>query len=564
MGEVYRARDTKLDREVAIKVLPAAFVSDPERVARFQREAKTLAALNHPNIAAIYGLEERDGTMALVLELVEGPTLFDRIAQGRVAPEEALLIATQIAEALEAAHERGIIHRDLKPANIKLRPDGAVKVLDFGLAKRPRGVDTYDLAGDDVATRTGLTRDGIILGTVAGTCRPSRQPGKPAELASDQFSYGVILFELLTGRRPFERDTSVETLFAIIRDDPPPIQRLNPGVTANLQHIVERCLNKDPRERYPDMRLLAVQVRHIRDHWDGRALQHARQVLRNSTVASMDAVRARVTRRRALWLTGGAGMTLAAAVAGWRLWPTDTGIRNLAVMPFANAAKDEDLEYLCDGITESLIQQISRLPSLTVMARSTVFNFKNKPIDPREAGRQLAVDAILIGSVSRRSGRLRITAELVEVATGVQLWGNTYDRAVAEVVSVQDEIANAIMDEGIRLRLSGDERRALARHSTDDPEAYEWYLRARHAVFRGTEEDVAQARELLSSGDRPRSAVRIGVCQPRSHLCRRGDGRLRAADRSVSRGESQLRARAPDRFPITGSPLQCGVIRILF
>ena len=408
-----------------------------------------------------------------------------------------MLIATQIAEALEAAHERGIIHRDLKPANIKLRPDGAVKVLDFGLAKRPRGVDTYDLAGDDVATRTGLTRDGIILGTV-GYMSPEQAAGKPAELASDQFSYGVILFELLTGRRPFERDTSVETLFAIIRDDPPPIQRLNPGVTANLQHIVERCLNKDPRERYPDMRLLAVQVRHIRDHWDGRALQHARQVLRNSTVASMDAVRARVTRRRALWLTGGAGMTLAAAVAGWRLWLTDTGIRNLAVMPFANAAKDEDLEYLCDGITESLIQQISRLPSLTVMARSTVFNFKNKPIDPREAGRQLAVDAILIGSVSRRSGRLRITAELVEVATGVQLWGNTYDRAVAEVVSVQDEIANAIMDEGIRLRLSGDERRALARHSTDDPEAYEWYLRARHAVFRGTEEDVAQARELLS------------------------------------------------------------------
>ena len=176
---------------------------------------------------------------------------------------------------------------------------------------------------------------------------------------------------------------------------------------------------------------------------------------------------------------------------------SDTGIRVLAVLPFANAANDEDAEYLCDGITESLIHQISRLPSLTVMARSTVFNFKGKTIDPREAGRQLGVDAILTGTVTSRSGRLRITAELVEVATGVQLWGNTYERAAAEVVSVQDEIASAIMDEGIRLRLSGDERRRLVRHFTDDPEAYEWYLRARHAVLRGSEEDILQARELL-------------------------------------------------------------------
>ena len=173
---------------------------------------------------------------------------------------------------------------------------------------------------------------------------------------------------------------------------------------------------------------------------------------------------------------------MAAGLGAWRLWPQDTGIRVLAVLPFANAAHDEDAEYLCDGITESLIQQISRLPSLTVMARSTVFNFKGKTIDPREAGRQLGVDAILTGTVTSRSGRLRITAELVEVATGVQLWGNTYERAAAEVVSVQDEIASAIMDEGIRLRLSGDERRRLARHFTDDPDAYESYLRARHAV----------------------------------------------------------------------------------
>ena len=217
-----------------------------------------------------------------------------------------------------------------------------------------------------------------------------------------------------------------------------------------------------------------------------------------TTVPSGDVTTAgRVTRRRALWVAGAAVTTVAAGLSVWRLRPNDTGIRVIAVLPFANAAHDEDDEYLCDGITESLIQQISRLPSLTVMARSTVFNFKGKTIDPRAAGRQLGVDAILTGTVTRRSGRLRITAELVDVATGVQLWGNTYDRAAAQVVSVQDEIASAIMDEGIRLRLTGAQRRELARHPTDDPEAYEWYLRARHVMNKGTEEGLLQARELL-------------------------------------------------------------------
>ncbi len=514
MGEVYRARDTKLDREVAIKVLPAAFVSDPERVARFQREARTLAALNHPNIAAIYGLEEREGAMALVLELVEGPTLADRIAQGPVPIDEALRIAAQIADALEAAHERAIVHRDLKPANIKLRPDGTVKVLDFGLAKRPRGIDSDDLADDDVATRPGLTRDGVILGTV-GYMSPEQAASRPASLASDQFSLGVILFELLTGRRPFERESAVETLYAIIRDDPPAIRKLNPAVPTGLRQLVERCLRKNPRDRYPDMRQIAVELRQTRDLGEAGSRPH-RWSSAESTLGWVDAIRARgLTRRRTLWLTGGLALTLAAAVAGWRMWPAGTGVRVLAVLPFTNVAGDPDVEYLSDGITDSLIQQISRLPSLTVMARSTVFNFKGKAIDPREAGRQLGADAIVTGSVSGRSGQLRITAELVEVSTGVRLWGNTYDRAVSEIVSVQDEIASAIMDDGIRLRLTSAERRALARHPTDDPEAYAvvppWSSR-RAPRHRGGR---SQARELPDARHRPRSEVRKGVHRPR-------------------------------------------------
>jgi serine/threonine-protein kinase len=511
MGEVYRARDTKLDRDVAIKVLPAALGSNPGRVARFQQEARTLAALNHRNIAAIYGLEEHDGVMALVLELVEGPTLADRIAEGTVPLRDSWLIATQIADALEAAHERGIVHRDLKPSNIRLSPDGTVKVLDFGLAKRSLGLPAGGGAPGS-APRAGLTSDGVILGTV-GYMSPEQAAGRPADFASDQFSFGVILFELLAGRRPFERDTPVETLSAIIRDDPPSIQALNPAAPTRVQELIERCLKKAPHDRYPDSRQVAAAARHIRDTWDDEAPAHAERGAIDAAAVPATAppvvIRSHgVTRRRAMWVAGLA-TALAAAVAAWRLWPTDTGVRALAVLPFANATDDREVEYLCDGITDSLIQRISQLPSLTVMARSTVFNFKNKAMDPREAGRQLGVDAILTGAVSQSSGRLRITAELVEVASGIRLWGDTFDRAAGDVVSVQDEIVTAIIDDGIRMRVSGDERRVLVQHPTEHAEAYEWYLRARHAALRGTEADLLQARELLERATKrdPRFAL---------------------------------------------------------
>ena len=341
----------------------------------------------------------------------------------------------------------------------------------------------------------------MILGTV-GYMSPEQAAGRAAGLASDQFSFGVILYEMLCGRRPFERDTAVETLSAIIREQPPAIQTVNAGVTFPIQQIVERCLAKKPEDRYAETRQLAIELREIRDRWDRESESGASQVLTAALPASRTVSDAAtpaigVTRRRVLWIAGGALTTVGVGLGVWRLWPNDTGIRNLAVLPFTNAVHDEDVEYLCDGITESLIQRISRLPSLTVKAPSTVFNFKGKTIDSRAAGRQLGVDAIVTGTVTLRSGRLRITAELVDVATGVLLWGDTYNRAAAEVVSVQDEITSAIMDEGIRLRLTGDQRRQLARHPTDDPEAYEWYLRARHAMLKGTEEDLLQARELL-------------------------------------------------------------------
>ncbi len=503
MGEVYRGRDVKLGREVALKVLARSAAGDPAYLQRFEEEARLASVLNHPNIVTIYGVGEEGDIAYIAMELVRGRTLRELLVERTLRVSEVLDLAAPLADALAAAHASDIMHRDLKPENVMVTTEGLVKVLDFGLAKRPRGIDSLDPAEDEVATRAALTYDGMILGTV-GYMSPEQAAGRPAGLASDQFSFGVILYEMLGGRRPFERDTAVETLSAIIRDQPPAIQTVNAGVTFPIQQIVERCLAKKPEDRYAETRQLAIELREIRDSWDRVSESGASKLLTTALPASRTVSDAAtpaigVTRRRALWVAGGALATVAAGLGVWEFWPHDTGIRILAVLPFTNAAHDEEAEYLCDGITESLIQQISRLPSLTVMARSTVFNFKGKTIDSRAAGRQLGVDAILTGTVTLRSGRLRIAAELVDVATGVQLWGNTYNRAAAEVVSVQDEITSAIMDEGIRLRLTGDQRRQLARHATDDPEAYEWYLRARHAMLKstGTEKDRLQARELL-------------------------------------------------------------------
>ena len=484
MGEVYRARDLKLGREVALKVLAASFASDPGYLRRFEDEARSASVLNHPNIVTIYGAGE-DGAIAFIaMELIQGRTLRELCAGGSRPLNSVIDIAVQLADALAAAHASGIVHRDLKPENVMVTPDGLVKVLDFGLARRH--VALLAAQHDHLATQAALTHAGAILGTV-GYMSPEQAAGRMAGPASDQFSFGVIVYELLCGQKAFARPTAVEALSAIIREQPVAIQSLNAGVPAPLQQVVERCLAKDPAARYASTRDLAVRLREIRDQWDDAA-QTAR-VARPAAVG--------VTRRRAIGIGSAAIAAVAAGASAWRLWPQASGIRSLAVLPFVNASADEDSEYLSDGITEDLIQRIGRLPSLRVMARSTVFNFKGKPVDPRGVGRQLGVTAILTGRVTRRAARVTISAELVEVESGAQLWSNTYDRAAADILPMQGEIARAIVDEGIRLRLSGDERRQLVRRPTDDGEAYELYLRARHLNDRETEDDYLKARDLL-------------------------------------------------------------------
>ena len=490
MGEVWRAKDPRLARSVAIKVLPDDVVGDKDRIARFHAEARAASALNHPNIITIYDIGEDAGRTYLSMELLEGVTLRQLLDGGRPLLPKALQIAGQIAEGLAAAHARGIVHRDLKPENVILTTDGVVKILDFGLAKASP-LDASLTENDPTMSAAAGTAPGTLLGTI-GYMAPEQAAGKPVDFHADQFSFGSILYELVSGRRAWRKATAAEALVAIMRDDPPSLSSVDPPVPPPLRRIIDHCLAKDPQDRYASTRDLAGDVRYAAEHpsdasW-GTDVHPA--------VETPPPRARRVTARTAL-----VGVFLAALVAlGASLWVRWRGgpaaIDSLAVLPFENGTRDPDSDYLSDGITESLIDQMSRVPALRVMARATVFRFKG-PTDPREAGRKLGVGAVLTGRISRREGRLSISAELVDVATGARLWGEKYDRPFTDLLRVQDEIASVISD-GLRLRLTEPEKRALGRHGTENTEAYELFLKGRYFFYKDTEEGYLEARRLFT------------------------------------------------------------------
>ncbi len=494
MGEVWRARDPRLGRDVAIKVLPDEMSRDPDRVARFRAEARAASALNHPNIIAVYDIGEDGGRAYLAMELLEGTNLRQLLDAGVPPLSKALQISCQIAEGLAAAHARGIVHRDLKPENVMLTTDGVVKILDFGLAKASPLAASH---GDDEPTMsaTPVTSAGTLLGTV-GYMSPEQAAGKVADFRSDQFSFGTMLYEMVTGRRAWKKATPAETLVAIMREDPAPISSGDHIVPAAVCRVVERSLAKDVQDRYASTRDLAGDVRYLLDHFS--------EIQATSIVrpAAHPAVR-RPTRgaRRLVPPAVLGGLALAVVVivgaALWnRLQPGHAAIASLAVLPFENGTREPDNDYLSDGITESLIDQMSRVRALTVMARATVFRLKGSQ-DPREAGRKLGVGAVLTGRIFRRENRLSISAELVDVATGARLWGDKYDRPFADLLRVQDEIASVISD-GLRLRLTEPEKRALGRHGTENAEAYELFLKGRYFFYKDTEEGYLEARRLFN------------------------------------------------------------------
>jgi non-specific serine/threonine protein kinase len=437
MGEVYRARDARLGREVAVKVLPAALADEPERLRRFATEARAAAAVSHPNVLAVYDVETGD-TPYLVFELLEGETLRASLSDGPLPPGRAVEIAAQVARGLAAAHDRGIVHRDLKPDNVFLTRDGQVKILDFGLARVLEPPSGPELTAAPTLDRTAA---GTILGT-SGYMSPEQVRGLPAEPRSDLFALGILLYEMLTGQRAFARPSLAESSAAILRDDPPaPGRPLPPG----LDRVVRRCLAKTPGERFPSAREL---------------------------VFTLEAM--------------GRGSDVSAGPA-----PVAPSV---AVLPFADLSPARDQEYFCDGLAEELIAALGRLGGVRVASRTSSFQFRGSGTDVRAIGERLGVGAVLEGSVRRAGERLRVDVRLVGAADGYPLWSERFDRRMEDVFAIQEEIAESVA-RALRVVLSDRDRDALQSRRSSSPEAYELYLQARRLV--GGLRDLPLALPLL-------------------------------------------------------------------
>lgn len=458
MGEVYRARDPRLSRDVAIKVLPRHLSGDPYALGRFEIEARAVAALSHPNILAIFDVGNDNGTAYVVAELLEGETLRSRLSRDQAVPwRKAVEIATAIADGLSAAHSKGIVHRDLKPANIFVTLDGRVKILDFGLARWTPAESSTDQR--DVPTQTV---PGAVMGTV-GYMSPEQVRGESADAPSDIFSFGCVLYEMLCGRRAFERETGVQTMTAILESHPSPLLESGVQVPRDLDRIVARCLEKNPGERFQSARDLGFALRSVLSVPETSMLETARPA----------------SRLRAALPLIAAAVFLLSAVATYWMGPSEGPIDSIAILPFANDSGSPDMDYLGDGITESLINSLSRVPNLAVMSRNAVFRYKGRANDAQAAGQALKVRAVLTGRVEQRGDALSISAELMDVGSSRALWGEKYDRRVGDILTLQDEISTEISGK-LRYRLTGEQMARLTRRYTDNTEAYQLYLRGRY------------------------------------------------------------------------------------
>ncbi|MEK6322774.1 MAG: protein kinase [Acidobacteriota bacterium] len=454
MGEVYLAEDTRLGRQVALKFLPASYQYDSERRGRFLKEARAASALRSPNIAAIYDIGEHDGAMFIAMEYVEGEVLSQRIDRRTLPTSDVIDIATQIADALDEAHTLGIIHRDVKSSNLIVTERGLVKMLDFGLAKMIQGGGSTD-SSDPTVALGGQTAFGVVLGTVS-YMSPEQALGRDIDQRSDIFSHGVVIYEMLTGRLPFEGASATEIIDAIIHKEPIAIARFNYDVPAELERIVRKCMEKDREWRYYSARELSTDLRNLR---------------RDSNTTAITGVSA--TRK-----TQGARRARSRKV-----------IDSLAILPLINAGGDPDTEYLSDGITESIINSLSQLPNLRVMARSTVFRYKGKDVDPQSVGQELGVRAALTGRVLQRGDLLIIKAELVDTDDGSHLWGEQYNRKLLDIFTIEEEISREISDK-LRLKLSGAEKKQLTKRHTENSHAYQLYLKGRFYWNKRTEDGL--------------------------------------------------------------------------
>jgi eukaryotic-like serine/threonine-protein kinase len=478
MGEVYRARDEHLARDVAIKVLPHGSLSNESARRHFRKEALILSQLNHPNVATIHDFDTQEGVDFLVMEYIPGITLNEKVAAASLPEKEVLRLGVQLAEGLAAAHERGVVHRDLKPGNLRLASDGRLKILDFGLAK-------LKLPGPANVTEESLSETQSLAGTVSYMA-PEQFLGGEIDERTDIHGAGFVLYQMATGQRPFFEVERSQLMGAILHRAPRPPTALNPRLSAELERIILKCLEKDPNNRYQSARELGVDLRRLaREKESGHLL----------TEAPPSARRAAIIRNKAmLATTGSIAIVLLVVAAFWfaraKKAPTPLGITpSIAVLPFADLSQEKDQEYFSDGLAEELLNSLVKVPGLHVAARTSSFQFKGKNEDLRGIGQKLNVATVLEGSVRKQGQRVRISAQLIQVSDGFHLWSETYDRDLTDIFAVQEEIAQSVAG-SLRVKLLGQK---LPSPRTTNVEAYNAYLQGKYFYARPTKENVDKA-----------------------------------------------------------------------
>lgn len=509
MGEVYLARDKQLDRAVALKILPPNLVSNPDRMRRFVQEAKAAATLNHPHIAHVYEIGRVGDINFIAMEFIDGQTLKDKIHLDQIALGKVLRYLQQVAEGLDKAHSAGIVHRDLKPENIMITSEGYAKILDFGLAKliEPLSYGTSGTSNSqaDTAMYSQHSTPGAVMGT-AGYMSPEQAQGKTGQTdhRSDIFSFGCILFEAVTGHKPFEGDSAVQAMYKVIYETAPSIREFSPSAPPDLERIVRRCLAKDPDDRYQTIKDVKIELRDLRRELENTSKPDFRREL------SVDPDRYSADHR----LESGASQGRRSqdepikavkrrAKPAKRVTPSTSRrsqsskpVDSLAILPLFNVSAAPEVEYLSSGITESIINNLSQVPKLRVMARATVFRYHGKEVDPQVVGRELNVRAVLVGRLLSRDDRLHAHVELVDVNDGSQLWGGNYQVKFDDIFAVEEEIAVAI-SEALKLKLSVKEKRRLRKRYTESALAYQLYLKGRHHWNKRKAEDIKKGIEYF-------------------------------------------------------------------